>query len=97
MGNVGQRQANKSRDLILGIVFDLIGMSTYSVPIVGEFLDIGWAPISGFLMVWMYKGTAGKVGGIFSTLEELLPFTDFVPSFTLMWLYTYVFKKQSSR
>jgi hypothetical protein len=25
-------------------------------------------------------------------IEEILPITDFIPTFTLMWLYTYVYK-----
>jgi hypothetical protein len=89
--------SNKNRDLVLGILFDLIGMMSFTIPLIGEFSDVVWAPVSGFLMVRMYKGTAGKVAGIFSFLEEILPFTDVIPSFTLMWIYTYLIKKQSSR
>lgn len=85
--------SNKSRDLILGLLFDVIGMMSFTVPFIGEFSDVIWAPVSGLLMVWMYKGTSGKIGGVFSFLEEIIPFTDFVPSFTLMWFYTYVLKK----
>lgn len=86
--------ANKNRDLWLGILFDLIGMLSFSIPFVGEFGDVIWAPLSGFLMARMYKGTSGKVAGVFSFVEELIPFTDFIPSFTLMWCYTYLFKKK---
>lgn len=86
-------QSDKTRDLILGIVLDLIGMITFVIPGIGEFGDVIWAPISAYLMVKIYKGTAGKVAGVFSFLEEILPFTDFIPSFTIMWFYTYVYKK----
>jgi hypothetical protein len=41
----------------------------------------------------MYKGKMGKVAGVVSFLEEILPATDFIPSFTLMWFYTYFIKK----
>jgi hypothetical protein len=41
----------------------------------------------------MYKGSIGKVAGVVSFLEEILPATDIIPSFTIMWFYTYVFKK----
>ena len=85
----------KSRNLILGIVFDLIGMLSFSVPFVGEFSDVIWAPIAAFALSKMYKGTIGKVGGIFEFVEELLPFLDFIPTFTLTWIYTYVITKQS--
>ena len=87
---------NKTRDLFLGILFDVIGMLTYAVPFFGEFADIIWAPISGILMMWMYKGTIGKVGGIFSVIEELLPGMDFIPTFTLAWIYKYVISKDKS-
>lgn len=84
---------NKTRDLFLGILFDVIGMLTYAVPFLGEFADVVWAPISGILMMWLYKGSIGKVGGIFSVIEELLPGMDFIPTFTLAWIYKYVINK----
>lgn len=85
----------KQRNLILGITFDAIGMLSFSIPLVGEFSDVVWAPISGLLMVWMYKGKRGKIVGVFSFLEEIIPFTDIIPTFTLMWIYTYLFKQPS--
>ena len=85
----------KIRNLILGILFDAIGMFSFTIPYLGEFSDVIWAPIAGFLMTWMYKGTVGKVGGIFAFLEEIIPFTDFIPSFTLTWIYNYWIKKGS--
>lgn len=80
---------NKYRDLIFGILFDGIGMLSFSIPMIGEFSDVVWAPVSGFLMMWMYKGNIGKIAGAFSFLEEILPFTDIIPSFTLTWIYNY--------
>ncbi|WP_016988694.1 hypothetical protein [Flavobacterium sp. ACAM 123] len=85
----------KNKNLVLGILFDGIGMLSFTVPMVGEFSDIIWAPIAAYLMTTMYKGTAGKVGGVVTFLEEIFPFTDFIPSFTLMWFYNYVIKKGS--
>ena len=87
-------EIEKARNLILGLLFDLIGMFSFSIPFLGEFSDIIWAPLSGLLMVWMYKGSMGKIGGIFSFLEEIIPFTDFIPSFTFAWIYKYIIKKQ---
>ena len=86
-------QNTKTRDFLLGLLFDTIGMLSFTIPLIGEFSDVVWAPVSGLLMVWMYKGRSGKIGGIFSFLEEIILFTDFIPSFTLMWIYTYFFKK----
>ena len=85
---------NKNRNLILGIAFDAIGMLSFSIPMIGEFSDVVWAPMAGFLMTWMYKGTVGKVGGIITFLEEIIPFTDVIPSFTLTWIYNYWIKKE---
>lgn len=85
---------NKERNLFLGILFDLIGMLTYLVPFLGEFADTIWAPIAGYMLTKMYKGTIGKVSGIIGFLEEILPFSDFIPTFTITWIYTYVIKNQ---
>ncbi|MES2574956.1 MAG: hypothetical protein V4572_08435 [Bacteroidota bacterium] len=87
---------NKNRDLILGLLFDGIGMLSFSIPFLGEFSDVVWAPIAGFLMTWMYKGSVGKVAGLFTFLEEIIPFTDVIPSFTLTWIYTYLIKKSKN-
>lgn len=83
----------RKRKLILGILFDLIGYFSYAIPGLGESMDIIWAPISGILLKLMYKGTVGTVGGIFTFVEELLPGLDFVPTFTITWIYTYWKKK----
>lgn len=87
----------KQRNLILGIVFDCIGMLSFSIPGIGEFSDVIWAPVSGFLMVWMYKGIIGKISGSISFLEELCPFTDVIPTFTLTWIYTYYIRKDKGK
>ena len=87
-------KANKTRNLILGIIFDAIGMLSYSVPFIAELSDIAWAPLSAYIMTRLYKGSAGKIAGVVSFVEEALPFTDVIPTFTIMWIYTYVFKKE---
>lgn len=88
--------SNKTRNLFLGLLFDSIGMLSFTIPFLGEFSDVVWAPIAGFLMTWMYKGTIGKVGGVVTFIEEILPFSDFVPTFTLAWIYKYLIKKQNA-
>ena len=84
---------DKYRNLLLGLLFDAIGMLSFTVPFVGEFADVIWAPVSGLLMVRLYKGTIGKVGGVVSVVEELFPFTDVIPTFTLAWIYKYWIKR----
>ena len=82
----------KTKKLVLGILFDGIGMLSFTIPGIGEFGDIIWAPLAGFLMTKMYQGRVGKVAGALTFIEEILPFTDVVPSFTLTWIYTYWIK-----
>lgn len=85
---------DKYKLLQRGIIYDLVGMISLVVPVIGPFLDLLWAPIAAKLMRNMYKGTEGKIATVIVFLEEILPVTDIIPSFTLMWLYTYVWKKQ---
>jgi hypothetical protein len=84
---------NKSRDLILSLIFDAIGMLSYLIPLLGWITDVIWAPIAGLILLKMYKGNVGAVGGIVVFVEELLPGFDFFPTFTLTWIYTYLIKK----
>ncbi|MGB5205815.1 hypothetical protein [Eudoraea sp.] len=81
----------KYKLLALGLLFDGIGMLSFMIPGIGEFTDLIWAPIAGWLMTRMYKGNPGKIAGLIAFIEEIVPGLDVIPSFTLMWLYTYVF------
>ncbi len=85
---------NKYKVLFLGLLFDALGYVSFIIPGVGEFSDIVWAPLSGWLMTRLYKGNTGKIAGVIAFVEEALPGFDVIPTFTLMWLYTYVFKKK---
>ncbi len=84
----------KNKKLVLGILFDAIGMVSFVIPGIGEFADVVWAPLAGFLMTKMYEGRVGKAAGILTFLEEIIPFTDIIPSFTITWIYTYWIKKR---
>ena len=64
---------------------DLIGYATYAIPFLGEFADIIWAPISAIIFFISFGGWKGALGGIGNFIEEILPGTDFIPSFTIMW------------
>ena len=81
----------KYKLLALGLLFDGIGMLSFMMPGIGEFTDLIWAPMAGWLMTRMYKGNPGKIAGLIAFIEEIVPGLDVIPSFTLMWLYTYVF------
>jgi hypothetical protein len=79
-------QLSKYKKLALSILFDAIGFIT--------FIDIIWAPMSGYLMSKMYEGKKGKIAGLISFIEEIIPGLDIIPTFTIMWFYTYVFSKE---
>ncbi len=89
-----KQQSSKYKLLALGLLIDAVGIVTSSwvLPGIGDFADIAWAPLSAWFMTRMYKGTAGRVAGVFTFVEEVVPFVDIIPSFTLMWIYTFVFK-----
>ncbi|MBO6880536.1 hypothetical protein [Winogradskyella sp.] len=84
----------KYQILFLGLLFDALGFVSFIIPGVGEFSDIIWAPVSGWLMTKLYKGKEGRIAGVITFVEEALPGFDIIPSFTLMWIYTYVIKKE---
>lgn len=86
---------NKYKKLALSILFDALGFVTFLIPGIGEFGDIVWAPASAWLMTKLYKGKTGKIAAVISFIEEAMPGLDIVPTFTLMWLYTYVFKSET--
>jgi hypothetical protein len=80
------KESSKAPSLVLCLVLDAVGYFTYAVPVLGEFGDLIWAPLSGLLFYRLFGGWKGALGGFFAFAEELLPFTDFIPSFTLGWL-----------
>ena len=86
---------SKYKKLILSILFDAIGYISYVIPGFGEFTDIIWAPVSAWLLINMYKGYTGKTAGAISFIEEIAPGFDVIPTFTLTWIYVYIFKSNS--
>ncbi|MGB5359475.1 MAG: hypothetical protein WBN27_05980 [Eudoraea sp.] len=86
----------KYRLLLWGLLFDGLGMLSFMLPGIGEFADLIWAPMAGWLMTRMYKGNPGKIAGVIAFIEEIVPGLDIIPSFTLMWLYTYIFQKDKT-
>ena len=72
-------------NIAICILMDLIGMFTYTIPALGEFGDVIWAPFSAFIFYKLFGGKLGLFGGMFDFFEEILPFTDVIPSFTIAW------------
>ncbi len=84
----------KQPTLIFCILMDIIGYATYAIPGIGEFGDIIWAPISAIIFFKSFGGWKGAFGGIFNFVEEILPGTDFIPTFTIVWMWKYFANKQ---
>lgn len=68
---------------------DLAGMASYALPGLGEFADIVWAPLSALLFYKMFGGQFGITGAVLNFIEESLPATDIIPSFTIAWMIRY--------
>ena len=75
--------------LLLCIVMDVIGYASFAIPGLGELSDVVFAPISALIFYKMFGGWKGAFGGIFNFAEEILPFSDFIPTFTIMWVWQY--------
>jgi hypothetical protein len=69
------------------LLMDLIGCASYIVPGIAEFLDVVWAPISAYIFYKTFGGKVGQIGAAINFIEEILPGTDIVPSFTIAWFY----------
>ena len=82
-------EKQKKQRLFVGILFDFLGMATYFFPAIAEVGDLAWAPIAAATFFGMYRGATGLIGGSIVFIEELFPFTDIMPTFTLTWLWVY--------
>ncbi|WP_299367165.1 hypothetical protein [Winogradskyella sp.] len=83
---------NKYNKLALGLLLDGLGY----VSIVFPPFDFIWAPLSAYFMTKLYKGREGKIAAVIAFIEEALPFLDVIPTFSLMWLYTYILNPRDS-
>ncbi|UKJ07853.1 hypothetical protein [Solitalea lacus] len=84
----------KYTDLAICLIMDILGMSTYSIPLIGEVGDLFWAPFSATVFFFLFKRKFGLIGGAFNFLEEILPGSDVIPTFTLAWVGKYLIGKQ---
>lgn len=77
---------NQSPSLAFCLLMDVVGYLSYTIPALGEFGDLFWAPVSALIFMKTFGGWKGILGGAFNFMEEILPGTDFIPSFTIAWL-----------
>src|SRR6478735_1007391 len=78
------------------ILMDLLGYASFGIPILGELLDLIWAPISALIYMKMFGFRKGFLGGMFNFVEELLPGFDIIPTFTITWFIQYVKRKKTT-
>lgn len=68
--------------LVLCIALDIAGDASELIPILGEATDLGFAPIEAGLLKVLFQS---NLISLFGFTEEILPFTDIIPTFTLSW------------
>jgi hypothetical protein len=73
---------------------DIMGYTTYLLPVLGEWGDLVWAPLSAYIFYKTFEGKIASVGAFINLAEEIMPFSDFVPTFTLAYLYQKVNNRQ---
>lgn len=73
----------KIKKLALCLLLDSVGLISFSIPLIGEFSDVLWAPIAAIISYKMFGAKRGKFTALTTFTEEIFPLTDIVPSFTL--------------
>jgi hypothetical protein len=81
-------EVEKQSRLMIAIGIDLLGYLSYLIPGLAEFTDVAIAPISAIL-VYIFFNKKLKWAG-FTFFEEIMPFTDVIPSATIAWHDMYV-------
>lgn len=86
-------EEKKRTDLIASLAIDALGMATFIIPALGEMADVVIAPIISILIYAVHRTTFGAIAGF---VEEIIPFTDVIPTATIIWAYRYIFKKSNT-
>jgi hypothetical protein len=71
--------------LAVSLLIDAVGSASYLIPVVGEVLDVAWAPLQTILIMALYDTVSPNLKYV-SFVEEILPLTDVVPSATIGWV-----------
>ena len=98
MSNLEAFNKRKYLYLIASIILDVLGMGTFAIPVLGETGDVVFAPFYGLMIFIMYRRRVlpAALGGTLGFLEEFFPLTDVVPTATMMWIYTFILRKEST-
>ena len=92
------KEFKRVKHLKLGasVVMDLLGMATFLIPGVAELADLVWAPVAAIVHFLLYRSWPGAAGGLVTFVEEILPVSDWVPSFTLNWIFHYMIREKKT-
>lgn len=82
---MGKDKSKKKKlpNIWLCLLLDSVGIVSYFVPVWGEWIDAGWAPLSAFLYYLLFGGKTGTIGAVINFVEESVPFADAIPMFTI--------------
>ncbi|KAL3799679.1 hypothetical protein ACHAWO_002863 [Cyclotella atomus] len=69
--------------LLICIVIDILGSANEAIPVVGEVVDVLYAPMAALLLRQLFQGS--NVVFLLEFVEEILPFTDILPLATICW------------
>lgn len=85
----------KYTKLIAAIIIDLIGSTSYLLPVLGEVGDIVWGLLSGGILMFALFPNH-KIGATVNVVEEILPGTDIVPTASILWLMDYMINNKKT-
>mmetsp|Transcript_93036 Transcript_93036/g.199531 ORF Transcript_93036/g.199531 Transcript_93036/m.199531 type:complete len:163 (+) Transcript_93036:72-560(+) len=69
---------------LISLALDGVGALSFTLPGIGEFADVVWAPISALAVGYL---TDSRSWASLNFVEEALPFTDIIPTATLAWAW----------
>lgn len=92
-----QKMKQKKPSLIFCILMDAIGVATCFIPFLGEWGDLIWAPLSALIFYYCFGGKTGIFGAFINFAEEIIPFTDFVPTYCLGYIWTTYLEKKDQK
>jgi len=78
------------------ILMDLVGCASFAIPVLGELIDLVWAPVSALIYMKVFGFRKGFLGGMFNFVEELMPGLDIIPTFTITWFIQYAKRKNTA-
>jgi hypothetical protein len=76
---------NRTAKLGISLIIDALGYASYLMPFWGELSDIVFAFVNAG---WIWYAYRSKPLAFLGFAEEILPFTDFIPSATIAHFMT---------